>query len=170
MIKKWQIAVITAITFGALLMGGCSSAQVVKSGDTVKVDYTGKLTDGTVFDSSVGKTPLEFTVGTGAVIEGFDAAVLGMKVGETKTVTIPPDKAYGERSADMIVTVNRSQLPQDIVPVVGGQLQVMAQGSSGGQTVVITEVTDTTITVDANPPLAGKTLVFEIKMVEIEKK
>jgi peptidylprolyl isomerase len=169
LIKKWHIVLLTIIAVGAMLLSGCSSEPKVKTGDSVKVDYTGKLTDGTVFDSSIGETPLEFIVGAGEVIQGFDAAVIGMKVGETKTVTIPPDQAYGERTNDLIVTVERNLLPADVVPVVGGLLQTSHQGTAG-QTVVILEVTDTTVTVDANAPLAGETLVFEIKLLEITPK
>ena len=167
--KKLLIATVSVLAIGALILSGCSSEPKVKSGDHVKVDYTGKLEDGTVFDTSVGGTPFEFNVGQSEVIEGFDQAVIGMKVGESKTVTIPPDKAYGERSDGLLVTVDRTQLPATVVPEVGGLLSVSHEGS-GDQTVVIVDVTDTTVTVDANSPLAGKTLVFEIKLLEISAK
>jgi peptidylprolyl isomerase len=144
-------------------------AKIAKSGDTVKVDYTGKLADGTVFDTSVGKQPLEFTIGSGQVIPGFDKAVTGMKVGETKTVTIPVDEAYGQRRDDLIYVVDRSRLPQDTEPQVGQQLR--ATGADGSSVIMtIIEVDETTVTLDANPPLAGKDLTFEIKLLEIVSK
>jgi peptidylprolyl isomerase len=161
MIKKRYIGLLVVAVLSLTLFSACSSTpQVAKAGDKVKVDYTGKLTDGTVFDSSVGKTPLEFTVGDGNMIKGFDAAVVGMKVGESKTVTLSPDLAYGQRVPD--ITINRSQLDPSIKPVVGGTIQ-----NSSGATAVITGVTDTSITIDTNGPLAGKTLIFEIKLISI---
>jgi len=95
---------------GALVLSSCSGAATAKAGDTVKVDYTGTLTDGTVFDSSIGKTPLEFTVGAGQMIKGFDNAVLGMKVGQNKTVVLPPEDAYGTHRDDLVVAVDKSQM------------------------------------------------------------
>jgi peptidylprolyl isomerase len=137
-----------------------------KQGDTVKVHYTGKLKDGTIFDSSQGREPLRFTIGSGQVIPGFEAAVAGMAPQESKTVDIPVDKAYGPRHDEMIMEVPRDQVPADIQPEVGQRLQV---GMQSGQPIVvtITEVSETSITLDANPPLAGKDLVFEIELLEI---
>lgn len=136
------------------------------SGDTVRIHYTGKLEDGTMFDSSAGRDPLEFELGTGQVIPGFDNAVDGMNVGESKNVVIPPDQAYGDRHEQLIQAVPRSALPGEIKPEVGMQLQSQ---SPDGQVMMlsITEVADDTVTVDGNHPLAGQTLNFDIELVEI---
>jgi peptidylprolyl isomerase len=137
----------------------------VKRGDNVKVHYTGKLDDGTVFDSSVGKEPLEFAVGSGQVIQGFEEGVVGMKVGESKVVHIPVEKAYGERNDEMVIQAPIEQVPPDLNPELGMRLEM---GGAKGEIlrVVVTEITDTHITLDANPPLAGKALTFEIELVE----
>ena len=137
-----------------------------KSGDTVKIHYTGTLEDGTTFDSSAGREPLEFTLGSGQVIVGFDEAVTGMKTGEKKNVVIPADKAYGQRNEEMVITAPRDQVPADINPEVGQQLQ-LAGPNNQPVIVVITEVTDEHILLDANPPLAGKDLTFDIELVSI---
>ena len=137
-----------------------------KANDKVKVHYTGKLTSGEVFDSSEGRDPLEFTVGGGQMIKGFDEAVSGMGLNEKKTVTIPSAEAYGERRDDLIQEVPRDQLPEDMQPEVGQQL--MATNDLGHQTPVsVTAVEEKSITVDANHMLAGKDLVFDIELVEI---
>lgn len=137
-----------------------------KSGDTVKIHYTGKLEDGTEFDTSAGREPLEFTLGSGQVIAGFDNAVDGMVKGDSKTVTIPAEDAYGERHDQLIQEVPKSALPDEMEPAIGMQLQSQ---SPDGQVMnlMITEVADDTITVDANHPLAGKPLTFDIELVEI---
>lgn len=137
-----------------------------KNGDSVKIHYTGTLEDGTTFDSSAGRDPLEFTLGSGQVIVGFDEAVTGMKTGDTKNVTIAADKAYGQRNEEMVITAPRDQVPKDINPEVGQQLQ-MAGPDNQPIVVLITEVTDEHILLDANPPLAGKDLVFDIELVAI---
>ncbi len=154
-----------AVLLGIISAGGCKSEPVVKNGDTVKVDYTGTLDDGSVFDSSKGRTPLEFMVGGGGVISGFDSAVLGMKVGETKTVHIPIDEAYGQSRSDLIVTIPRSQLP-DVSPEVG-QTLTLQQPNGRTVNVKVTKVTLTEVTLDLNHPLAGKDLNFEITVIEI---
>jgi len=137
-----------------------------KNGDSVKIHYTGTLEDGTTFDSSAGRDPLEFTLGSGQVIVGFDEAVTGMEPGEKKNVTIPADKAYGQRNEEMVITAPRDQVPPDINPKVGQQLQM--QGSDKQMLIVqVTEVTDEHIILDANPPLAGKDLTFDIELVSI---
>jgi FKBP-type peptidyl-prolyl cis-trans isomerase 2 len=162
-------SILGALLLVSLLLAGisCSTKQVeVKSSDVVQVHYTGRLLDGTVFDTSIGGEPMEFTVGSGQLIPGFEQAVIGMQVGELKTVTIPVDQAYGERRDDMILEVNRSELPDDLVPEVGMQLQ-MNQSDGAVLIVTITEVTETTITIDANHALAGKDLVFDIELVAI---
>lgn len=136
----------------------------VKRGDNVKVHYTGKLKDGTVFDSSAGGEPLEFAVGSGQVIAGFEEGVVGMKVGESKVVEIPVAKAYGERNDAMVIQAPIEQVPPDLHPELGMRLEM---GGANGEIlrVVVTEITDTHITLDANPPLAGKDLTFEIELV-----
>ena len=135
-------------------------------GDTVKIHYKGTLADGTVFDSSEGREPLEFVLGSGQVISGFDEAVTGMEQGEKKNVTIPADKAYGPHNAEMVIQAPRSQVPPEINPEVGQQLQM---GGPDGQTIIVrvTEVTEEYITLDANPPLAGQDLTFDIELVAI---
>lgn len=137
-----------------------------KSGDTVKIHYTGKLQDGTVFDSSEGKEPLEFTLGSGQVIPGFDEAVNKMSKGESKTVTIPSAKAYGSRNEELVITAPLDQVPPDLNPEVGQNLQL---GGPNGELVLVkvVEINDKHITLDANPPLAGKDLIFDIELVEI---
>lgn len=137
-----------------------------KSGDTVKIHYTGTLDDGSQFDSSAGRDPLEFTVGGGQVIPGFDEAVEGMTVGDKKTVNIQPENAYGPRQEQMIQEVPKSALPPDLTPEVGMGLQ--AQGPDGkAMQLTVTEVAEESITVDGNHPLAGKALNFDIELVQI---
>ncbi|MBK4729534.1 peptidylprolyl isomerase [Oxynema sp. CENA135] len=136
-----------------------------KTGDTVKVHYTGKLEDGTVFDSSVEREPLQFTLGEGQVIPGFEKAALGMNPGDSKTETIPPEDAYGEHREEMVVQVERQQIPDNFAKV-GQRLQIQ-QPTGQKIPVVVTEVADATVTLDANHPLAGKSLTFDIEMVEI---
>ena len=137
-----------------------------KEGDTVKIHYTGRLGDGTVFDSSSDSEPLQFNIGSGQVIPGFEEAVNGMAVGEKKTAQIPCDKAYGEPNPSMMMVVDRKHVPSDIAPEVGQRLQV---GGAGGELLAVTviEVNDENITLDANPPLAGEDLTFDIELVEI---
>lgn len=137
-----------------------------KMGDTVKVHYTGTLDDGTVFDSSIESEPLEFTLGSGAIIPGFEQAVMGMTPGESKTETIPTEQAYGPYQEAMVIRVERSQFPPDVEPQIGQQLEI--QHASGQLIpVIITEVSDTDVILDANHPLAGEALTFEIQLVAI---
>lgn len=137
-----------------------------KSGDTVRIHYTGTLEDGTQFDSSSGRDPLEFALGGGQVIPGFDSAVDGMTVGDSKTVTIQPDDAYGQRHEQLIQQVPKSALPEDMTPEVGMALQSQ---SPDGQTMnlVVVGVEEDSITLDANHPLSGQALTFAIELVEI---
>lgn len=137
-----------------------------KNGDTVKVHYTGKLKDGEVFDTSEGNEPLEFTIGEGQIIPGFEEAVLGMSPGDSKTVEIAADKAYGERIDDLVVQIDRKEMPPDLECEAGQKLRV---GSPEGPVAVVTvlEVTEAVVTVDANHPLAGHDLTFDIELVEI---
>lgn len=138
----------------------------VKSGDKVAIHYTGSLTDGSVFDSSEGREPLEFTVGSGQIIPGLDAALPGMKVGERKKVTIKPADAYGEHNAEGVIEVPRSELPDEIPLEVGTRLE-MRSPDGRAIPVTITKVTDDTVTMDANHMLAGKDLVFDFELVKI---
>lgn len=139
---------------------------LAQQGDLVKVHYTGRFDDGTVFDSSVGRAPLEFTIGTQQVIPGFERAVIGMNPGESRTETIPAADAYGERDDAMVIVVDRNDIPPDFEPEIGIQLQVK-QPDGGVIPVIIIDVTDTTITLDANHPLAGRDLIFEIQLMAI---
>ena len=138
-----------------------------KKGNTVKIHYTGTLDDGTQFDSSQGRDPLEFEVGSGQVIPGFDKAVEGMTVGDSKSVRIEADEAYGPRHEQLVQQVERSVLPDDLNPETGMALQ---SSSPDGQVTqfMVTDVTDETITVDANHPLAGQALSFDIELVDIK--
>ena len=137
-----------------------------KSGDTVKIHYTGTLEDGTEFDSSSGRDPLQFTLGSGQVITGFDKAVEGMAVGDSKSVNIPPEDAYGPRHDQMIQDIPKTALPEDLEPTEGMALQ--AKGQDGRViNLTVTSVGDDTITVDGNHPLAGESLNFDIRLVAI---
>jgi FKBP-type peptidyl-prolyl cis-trans isomerase 2 len=140
--------------------------QQAQNGDKVKVHYHGKLTSGETFDSSDGREPLEFTLGTGQVIKGFDDGITGMQVGDKKTVQIPVQDAYGEKSEDMIIEFPKAQFPPDMNPEVGMQL-MMNNGSGQSFPVRILEVMDETVKLDANHPLAGEDLIFDIELVEI---
>lgn len=137
-----------------------------KSGDTVRIHYTGTLSDGSVFDSSEGRDPLEFTLGSGQVIPGFDTGVTGMTVGEKKTIEIPSDEAYGPVHDEARQDVPRAQIPAEIPLEVGIQLQMQ---SPTGQVVPVTVVAiaDEAVTLDANHPLAGKDLTFALELVSI---
>ena len=141
---------------------------IVEAGDYIKVHYTGSLDDGSVFDSSVGREPLEFTAGAGQMIKGFDAAVIGMKVGEVKTVTIPAEDAYGLHDKELILTFSKDELPEGMDPKVGDQIPLTGTGGRIMNAPVI-DVTETSIIVDANHRLAGKDLTFEIELVELLK-
>ncbi|MBS9523034.1 peptidylprolyl isomerase [Litoribacter alkaliphilus] len=140
--------------------------SVATKGNTVKVHYTGKLQDGTVFDSSENREPLQFTLGDGNMIKGFDAAVHGMAVGEDKSVTIPSAEAYGEKRDEMLVDIPRTQVPADINPEIGMDLSIQNQNGQP-MPVKVVHVDEEKITLDANHPLAGKDLIFDIKLVEI---
>jgi FKBP-type peptidyl-prolyl cis-trans isomerase 2 len=140
--------------------------QQVKSGDKVKVHYHGKLTNGETFDSSEGRAPLEFEVGSGMVIKGFDEGVAGMKVGDKKTLNIPFDEAYGPKNPEMIIEFPKEKFPTDMELEVGTPL-VMTGGSGEQFQVVISQVKESSIMLDANHPLAGQDLVFDIELVEI---
>jgi len=140
--------------------------QQAKSGDKVKVHYHGRLTSGETFDSSEGRQPLEFEVGSGMVIKGFDDGVTGMKVGEKKTISIPAADAYGPKNPEMVIAYPKAQFPPDIKIEVGMPL-VMSSASGQQYQVVITDIKEDTVLLDANHPLAGEELIFDIELVEI---
>ena len=140
--------------------------QQVKSGDKVKVHYNGKLQNGETFDSSEGREPLEFTVGGGQVIKGFDEGVMGMQVGDKRTVEIEVGDAYGEKNEEMIIEFPKTQFPEDMNPEVGMQL-MMNNGQGQSFPVLVKEVKDDSVLLDANHPLAGEDLIFDIELVEI---
>ncbi len=138
----------------------------VKDGSTVKVHYTGKLEDGTVFDSSLEREPLEFKIGAGSIIPGFEKGIMGLETGAKKTLTIAPEDGYGDPSQDLIAVVKKTEFPKDITPELGQQLQMQRPD---GQIVnmVISQIDGDDVTLDANHPLAGKTLIFDIELVEV---
>ncbi len=170
MVRKICVILLVTLLLGTVLVIGCTGKEdlaMANDGNTVKVHYTGTLEDGTTFDTSIGREPLEFTLGGGQLIPGFEEAVKGMQVGQSKTVTIPSEEAYGPHLDDLVMVIEREQLPENLDPEVGQQLQM--QQTDGRKTVVIvTDVSETTITVDDNHPLAGKDLTFEIELVEIK--
>lgn len=136
------------------------------NGDTVRIHYTGYLDNEEQFDSSAGRDPLEFTLGSNQVIPGFEQAVLGMNEGEKKTVTIDPENAYGQYRDELLMEVERSQIPKDVDPEVGMNLQAQHQDGSTVN-LKVTQVSDNSVTLDANHPLAGENLTFEIELVEV---
>jgi peptidylprolyl isomerase len=139
--------------------------EQLKKGDTARVHYTGRLEDGQVFDSSEGGDPLEFQVGAGEVIAGFDEGVEGMQVGEKKTIEIEADNAYGQRSDALVQSVSRADLNIDTEPQVG--MNLVLQLPDGNQIpVAITNVTPDSVTLDANHPLAGQKLIFDVELME----
>ncbi len=141
-------------------------AGIVKKGDTVRAHYTGKLEDGKEFDSSLKRQPLQFEVGAGSVIKGFEDAVVGLKQGEKKSVRIPPKEAYGSYDENLLVEMPKTSLPEGVNPEVGMKLQIVNQQEQA-LPVIVTDILDKSIKLDANHPLAGKTLLFDIEVVEI---
>ena len=139
----------------------------VQNGDKIKVHYHGKLTNGETFDSSEGKEPLEFVVGSGQVIKGFDEGVMGMQVGDKKTVDIPVADAYGAKQDEMLIEFPKDQFPPDMKPEVGMQL-MMSNGSGQNFPVRVAEVKEDSVVLDANHPLAGQDLTFDLELVSIE--
>ena len=139
----------------------------VRENNTVKVHYVGKLSDGQVFDTSEGKEPLEFTLGQGKLIPGFEKGLIDMKLNEKKTITISQEEAYGESRQDLIQEVDKSQLPEDITPEVG--MGLVSKSSDGNEmNLLIVEVKEATIVIDGNHPLAGKELIFDLEVVDIQ--
>lgn len=138
----------------------------LQTGDKVSVHYTGKLTDGTVFDSTVGEDPFVFTLGEDELIDGFVNAIMSMGVGDKKTVTIGVEEAYGPWQEDMVIEVPRSEMPDDLELKVGDELEVTDEEEEP-MIVSVTEMTDDTVTLDGNPPLAGQELVFDLELVAV---
>lgn len=140
--------------------------EQVKNGDKIKVHYHGKLRSGETFDTSDGREPLEFTVGSGQVIKGFDQGVMGMQVGDKKTVEIQVADAYGEKQQEMMIEFPKNQFPEDMKPEVGMQL-MMNNGAGQSFPVTVAEVKEESVVLDANHPLAGQDLIFDLELVEI---
>ena len=168
------------LRYGVLVAGGIIiiaalwfvmfNPAVAKTGDTISVYYTGALDDGTVFDTNVNATPLTFTLGEGKVIPGFEEAVTGMAVNDTKTVKIPPEKAYGSYNSSLVHVMNRSDLPANMTPVAGQFYSIRRTTDNGVSVIKIINVTPTTITWDENHELAGKNLTFSLRLVSINQK
>lgn len=137
-----------------------------QEGDAVKVHYKGTLTDGTVFDDSHDRGPLEFTIGEGEIIPGFEKAVTGMSPGETRSAEIPADEAYGQEREELVATIDRSEFPDDVEPEVGQRLEIR-QEEGPPLVVTVTEVAESEVTLNGNHPLAGEDLNFEIELLEI---
>lgn len=140
--------------------------MAIEDGDTVQVHYTGTLEDGTEFDSSHDRAPLEFTVGEGQVIPGFEQMVRGLEAGDTETATLEPENAYGQRDEQRVIEVERDQLPDDVEPEIGMQLEIQQPNGTRAR-VSIAEVGEETVQLDANHPLAGKELTFEIEVLDV---
>lgn len=139
-----------------------------KAGDTVRVHYEGQLSDGTIFDSSVEREPIEFILGQDTVIPGFEQAVIGMEVGESKDVSIPPEDGFGEYSEELVVNIEKSMLPPDINPELGMQLEVSSEEEEENPRVfTIAEIAEDSVTLDGNHPLAGEEIAFKIELLEI---
>jgi peptidylprolyl isomerase len=137
-----------------------------KAGDTVRVHYEGQLSDGTIFDSSLEREPIEFILGQDTVIPGFEQAVIGMEVGESKDVSIPPEDGFGDYSEDLIVNIEKTILPPDINPELGMQLEVSSEEETP-RVFTIADIAEDLITLDGNHPLAGKEIAFKIELLEI---
>jgi FKBP-type peptidyl-prolyl cis-trans isomerase 2 len=139
----------------------------VKENNTVKVNYTGKLSDGQIFDTSEGKEPIEFTLGQGKLIPGFEKGLIDMKLNEKKTITIPQEEAYGDVNKDLIQEVQKTELPQDMAPEVG--MGLVSKSPDGQEmNLMVVEVKEDSIVIDGNHPLAGKDLIFDLEVVEIK--
>jgi len=161
------LTVLMLFTAGIMLLSGCDNTPAVKAGDTIKVEYKGSLEDGTVFDQNQEGQPLEFTVGSGQLIPGFDRAVVGMKLEETKTVTLPAEDAYGMPAPSLIRNFPKTSFPDNFEPEIG--MDITMQDQSGRPVPAkIAGITEDEIAIDLNHPLAGKTLVFDIKVIGIQ--
>ena len=140
----------------------------VKHGDAVKVHYTGMLEDNSIFDSSLGQPPLEFTIGEGQIIPGFEQAVIGMRQGDSKAFTVLADGAYGQHHAELVFELERERIPQHSEFKVGQELLIQHKDGRATEAVVV-ELSESSVTLDANHPLAGKDLMFEIELIEISQ-
>lgn len=138
-----------------------------KAGDTVRVHYEGQLSDGTIFDSSLEREPIEFILGQDTVIPGFEQAVIGMEVGESKDVSIPPEEGFGDYSEDLVVNIEKTILPPDINPELGMQLEVSSEEEETSRVFTIADIAEDSITLDGNHPLAGAEIAFKIELLEI---
>jgi peptidylprolyl isomerase len=168
MFKLSHIVLAVIFVLGVVLTGCHSAAHVAKSGDTVTVNYTVKLADGTVYETSVGREPYEFTLDAGQAVPGFDKAVTGMKVGEKKTVTIPMEDAYGPHLDEMVIQVSKDRIRADGEPKVG-QVLKMTDKDGSEYWFTITAISDNgSVTLDGNHPLAGKDLTFDIELLSIK--
>ena len=165
--NTWVLFFLGIVLVGvALALASGLIARKAKLGDTITFYYTLRLDDGSVYGTNVGSQPLQVTLGEGKLVSGFEEAIIGMQAGESKTVTIPPDKAYGPYRPELVEVVERSLLPKGVEAVVGQQLE--AYGTEGKPFMVtIIEVNDTTVTADINPPLAGQNLTFDIELLTI---
>jgi peptidylprolyl isomerase len=139
----------------------------VQYGDTVAVHYTGRLENGDVFADSKGDEPIELTIGEGQYISGFEKSVVGMEIGETKTITLPPEEAFGSRHDELIVKVERNQFPERLVPSIGQRFQIRQEDGEPLE-VTVTDLDEETVTLDANHPLAGYALTFTIQLIEVK--
>ena len=137
-----------------------------KNGDKVSVHYTGRFEDGSIFDSTEGEEPLEFTLGQGDLIEGFEEGILTMVVGDKKTITLTPEKAYGMRSEEMVIEVPLTEMPEDFELTVGDELELTDEDDEV-VLVVVAELKEETVVLDGNPPLAGETLIFDLELVAV---
>jgi peptidylprolyl isomerase len=138
-----------------------------KAGDTVRVHYEGQLSDGTIFDSSLEREPIEFILGQDTVIPGFEQAVIGMEVGESKDISIPPEEGFGDYSEDLVVNIEKTILPPDINPELGMQLEVSSEEEETSRVFTIADIAEDSITLDGNHPLAGAEIAFKIELLEI---
>ena len=163
--KITWILLLGVALFGIALVSA-SPTQVVKDGDIVKVNYILRLADGNVYDSTIGREPLEVTLGQGTLLSSFEAELVGMRVGESKTFSLMPDQAYGEYRPELVGTLNRSQLAENLEPKVGKQVQTEFRDGTPA-IAYITSFTDTTVTLDANHPLAGQILTFKVQLLAI---
>jgi FKBP-type peptidyl-prolyl cis-trans isomerase 2 len=141
--------------------------SLAKNGDTVTVHFTGKLEDGKIFDTSKSGKPLEFTIGSGTMMPGLEKGILGMQVGDTKTFTVEPEDGYGQRHDELLLSVKKGDLDKDVNPVVGQAVQLKKPEGDSYFTGFVAEIDEETITIDANHPLAGKTLTFDVELVAI---
>ena len=172
--KKVQLRYGVLVAVGIIIVAALGFVMfnpfIAKTGDTVAIYYTGTLDDGTVFDTNVNATPLTFTLGEGKVIPGFEEAVTGMAVNDTKTVKIPPEKAYGSYNSSLVHVMNRSDLPANMTPVAGQFYSIRRTTDNAVSVIKIIKVSPTTITWDENHELAGKNLTFSLRLVSINQK